>query len=287
MKPGKFRYHAPGSLAEAVEVLSSCDNAKLLAGGQSLMAMLNLRYAMPDDVIDLNGLGDLAGITVGAEEISIGTMTRQRTMERDAALADAAPIFADALRHVGHLQTRNRGTIGGSLCHLDPAAELVALCMLHDATLTAIGPEGERTLSMAEFPAFYMTPNLAPDEILTRVAFRPWHRSHGHGFVEFARRHGDFAVIAVGSLIEVDAAGDVARCAIVIGGAGAAPLRLAAAESLLIGNRPEPDALKAAAELAGQIEAMEDSVFSSDYRRNLSRVLTRRALDGAAEKAAA
>lgn len=286
MKPGPFRYHAPRALDEAIGLLSECDNAKLLAGGQSLMAMLNLRYAMPDDVIDINGLPGLAGISVTGDAIKIASMTRQRVIERDAALGQAAPIFADALRHVGHMQTRNRGTIGGSLCHLDPAAELVALCMLYDATLTVSGRAGERRLPMAEFPAFYMTPSLTSDEILTRITLPRWAGTHGHGFVEFARRHGDFAIIAVGVLLALDPTGDVARCAIVIGGAGAAPLRLTTAEAQLIGHRPDPDTLEQATATAREIEAMDDSAYSADYRRHLAGVLTGRALRQAVERAA-
>lgn len=286
MKPGPFRYHAPRALEEAIGLLSEYGNAKLLAGGQSLMAMLNLRYVMPDDVIDINGLPDLAGISVTDDLIEIGSMTRQRVIEHDAALMRAAPIFRDALTHVGHLQTRNRGTIGGSLCHLDPAAELVALCMLYDATLTVSGKAGERRLPMAEFPAFYMTPSLMPDEILTRITLPRWTEKHGHGFVEFARRHGDFAIIAVGVLLALDRAGNVARCAIVIGGAGAAPLRLKSAEALLIGQRPDPDILAQASATAREIDAMDDNAYSADYRRHLAGVLTGRALRQAVECAA-
>jgi len=270
---------------EALELLSTRDNAKVLAGGQSLMAMLNLRYAMPDDVVDLNGVRGLDDITVTEQDIRFGAMARQRAIERDAAVAQAAPIFRDALGYVGHLQTRNRGTIGGSLCHLDPAAELVALCMLYDATITIAGKEREKHLPMSKFPAFYMTPNVEPDEIVVGFTLPRWHGVHGHGFFEFARRHGDFAVIAAGTLMELDSGGLIRRCAIVIGGAGASPLRLTGAEDMLLGQRPDADALTAAAAIAGEIDAMEDNVYSSDYRRHLARVLTGRALAQAAERA--
>ena len=286
MKPCDFRYHAPRSLNEALELLDGKEDARLLAGGQSLVAMLNLRVAMPDEVIDLNGIAELDGLTIGTEAIVFGAMTRQRRLERDPGLAAAAPIFAAALAHVGHLQTRNRGTIGGSLCQLDPAAELPALCMLYDAELTVRGPGGERRMPMSEFPAFYMTPALDADEILTsiRLPLRPGRA--GHGFVEFARRHGDFAIVAAGALIWLDAGGHVADAAIVVGGVGAAPLRLGAVEAALRGQRPEGATLAAAADLAGEIDAMEDSAYSADYRRHLARVLVRRALIQAAERAA-
>lgn len=285
MKPCNFRYHAPRSLDEAVGLLAGNDNAQLLAGGQSLMAMLNLRVVMPDDLIDLNGVPGLDGIEVRDDAIVIGATTRQRRMERDPGLAAAAPIFAEALAHVGHLQTRNRGTIGGSLCHLDPSAELPALCMLYDAELTLHGPEGERTLPMAEFPAFYMTPAKEDDEILTAIRLPHLQGRIGHGFVEIARRHGDFAIVAAGALLELGADGTMSEARIVLGGVDAVPLRLQAAEEMLRGQRPEADTLAAAAPLAAEIEAMEDFAYSADYRRHLAQVLVGRALARAAERA--
>jgi carbon-monoxide dehydrogenase medium subunit len=284
MKPSPFRYHAPESLDAAVGVLAGLDNAKVLAGGQSLMAMLNLRYAMPDDLVDLNRIDGLAGVAEAGDRLRIGAMTRQRALERDPLLFARAPVFREALLQVGHIQTRNRGTIGGSLCHLDPAAELPALCMLYDAGLTARGPGGERRIAMADFPSFYMTPALEPDEILTGIEIAPRAAGSGHAFVEFARRHGDFAIVAVGCLLEPAADGTIARAAVVLGGVGAAPLRLTAAEAALAGQRPDADALAAAAAGAEGIEAMDDDTYSSDYRRHLARVLTGRALARAAER---
>jgi carbon-monoxide dehydrogenase medium subunit len=286
VKPCDFRYHAPRALDEAVEMLAGRDNAKLLAGGQSLMAMLNLRLVMPEDLIDLNGVPGLDGIAVGPDQIVIGAMTRQRRIERDPALATAAPIFAEALAHVGHLQTRNRGTIGGSLCHLDPSAELPALCALLDAELVLRGPSGERRMAMADFPAFYMTPAIEADEILTAIRLPRRPGRPGHGFVEVARRHGDFAIVAAGALIWRDGAGEIADAAVVLGGVDAAPMRLAAVEAALRGQRPEPEALAAAAALAVDIDAMEDAAYSADYRRHLAAVLVGRALTLAAERAA-
>jgi carbon-monoxide dehydrogenase medium subunit len=250
------------------------------------MAMLNLRYAMPDDLVDLNRIDGLAGVSEAGGTLRIGAMTRQRALERDALLAARAPVFREALLQVGHIQTRNRGTIGGSLCHLDPAAELPAVCMLHDAEVLIAGPEGQRRLPMADFPAFYMTPALEPGEILTGIEIAPWAPGAGHAFVEFARRHGDFAIVAAGCLIERAADGTVARAAVVLGGVGAAPLRLTAAEAVLRGQLPDVAALAAAAAHAEGIEAMDDGTYSADYRRHLARVLTGRALALAAERSA-
>ena len=188
--------------------------------------------------------------------------------------------------HVGHLQTRNRGTIGGSLCHLDPAAELPALCMLYDARMTLCGPGGTRQMPMAEFPAFYMTPAIEADEILTAIRLPRRTGRTGHGFVEVARRHGDFAIVAAGALLQLDADGIIADAAIVLGGVDASPLRLNAAEAALRGQLPDPEALAAAAALASDIDAMEDAAYSADYRRHLAQVLVGRALGSAAERAA-
>lgn len=282
MKPAPFRYHAPGALDEALAIMGDLDNAKALAGGQSLMAMLNLRYAMPDHLVDLNGIEALRGLSDGPDGITIGAMTRQRLLERDPLLAARAPIFAEALRHVGHLQTRNRGTIGGSLCHLDPAAELPALAMLHDAVLRVRSAgRGERTLDMAAFPAFYMTPNLEPDELLVGLSFRPWPEGTRHAFLEVARRHGDFAIVAVGCLVALDGKGAIERAAIVLGGIGPAPIRLTAGEAMLRGERPGIELFRAVGAEAAGLEAMGDSAYSAGYRQHLAGVLVRRALERA------
>ena len=283
MKCGRFQYHAPTDLAEALDILGRLDNAKALAGGQSLVAMLNLRYAMPDDLVDLNRIAMLFGVTQQPDGIlRIGAMTRQRYLERDASLAAVMPILRQALLQVGHIQTRNRGTIGGSLCHLDPAAELPAIAMLYDADIrVASAARGERTLSMAEFPAFYMTPAIEPDELGTAIDIRPWPSGSHHNFLEFARRHGDFAIVAAGCLVSVGASGVIDRAAIVLGGVGAAPIRLTAGEALLVGERPGDAVFRAAAATAASIDAMDDSTYSSAYRRHLAEVLVRRCLQGA------
>jgi aerobic carbon-monoxide dehydrogenase medium subunit len=278
MKPAPFRYHAPRTLAEAASLLAELPGARLLSGGQSLMPMLNLRYVMPDDVIDLNRVEGLAHITEEQDRVRIGGMTRQRDLERSAVIARHLPVMQDALHWVGHLQTRNRGTIGGSLCHLDPAAELPAIAMLHDATVVATSVRGERLIPMAEFPAFYMTPSLEPDEVLTGICFTPWRGRTGHAFTEFSRRHGDFAVAGVGCLLAADDRGAITRAAVVVAGVAAAPQRLPAAEARLVGSPGAAGDLAEAAAQAGEIDAMGDVHASADYRRHLARVLTERVL---------
>ena len=278
MKPPPFRYHDPTSLDEALDLVATLDNAKLLAGGQSLVPMLALRLAFPDDVVDLNRIEDLAHVTESERTITIGAMTRQRAVERSDLVGRVCPLLHEALAQVGHRQTRNRGTIGGSLCHLDPSAELPVVAAALDATIHASRRDGSRSLPMSEFPAFYMTPALEPDEIVTAVAFEPWPAGHGYAFVEFARRLGDFAVAGAAVLLDVDDDGVIRRASIALGGVGEGPIRCPEAEAALVATAPSDERFDEAARICGEIEAMEDVHASSAYRRHLARVLTRRAL---------
>lgn len=285
MKPPPFRYHRPASLDEALELVAALDNARLLAGGQSLMPMLALRLAFPDHVVDLNRIGTLAHVSESERGITIGAMTRQREVERSALVGRACPLMREALARVGHRQTRSRGTIGGSLCHLDPSAELPVVAAALDATIHVSRRGGSRSLPMSEFPAFYMTPAIEPDEIVTAVAFAPWPAGHGYAFVEFARRLGDFAVVGVAVLLDIGGDDAIRRAAIALGGVGEGPIRCREAEAALIGTAPGDDRFDEAARMCGEIEPMEDVHASSAYRRHLARVLARRALARAWERA--
>jgi carbon-monoxide dehydrogenase medium subunit len=287
MKPPAFTYHDPSSVDEAVALLGTLENARLLAGGQSLMPMLNMRYAVPDHIIDLNRITALAGITQRGETLCIGAMTRQRDLADHPLVRDRLPLMIEALGHVGHRQTRNRGTIGGSLCHLDPAAELVAVAANLDATIEIAGPTGARVLPMAEFPLGFMTPNIAPDEMVTAVNLPLPARGHGHCFLEMARRHGDFAIIAVAVLLELDPGGRIARCAVTLGGAAAVPFRMAEAEAVLTGSAPDPALFERAAAAARAIEALEDAQVPAWYRRQIAQTLMQRALGIAHARAVA
>ena len=277
MKPAPFAYHDPTTIGEAVALLAQHENARPLAGGQSLVPMMNFRYATPDHLVDLNGVEALRGLEVGAR-ISFGAMTRQRDVEFSGDLAQACPILIDALRHVGHRQTRYRGTIGGSLCHLDPAAETPAMMMLHDAVLTAQSAEGSRELAMGDFALGFMTSALEPGELLTRISFEPWAKTHGWGFEEYARRHGDFAIASAGVLLTLDARGAISRLAMVIGGLAPAPARLSDFEAQAVGAAPDDDFIKAAAHAASSVEALDDAHVSAAYRQHLASVLSARAL---------
>ena len=256
MKPPPFRYHDPTSLEEALDLVATLDNAKLLAGGQSLMPMLNLRLAFPDDVVDLNRIESLAHVSESGNGISIGAMTRQRALERSALIGRACPLLHEALAQVGHRQTRSRGTIGGSLCHLDPSAELPVAAAALGATIHVSRRGGSRSLPMSEFPAFYMTPAIEPDEIVTAIDFEPWPAGHGYAFVEFARRLGDFAVTGVAVLLDIDGDGIIRRASIALGGVGEGPIRCPDAEAAISGAEANDDRFDEAARICGEIEAM-------------------------------
>jgi carbon-monoxide dehydrogenase medium subunit len=285
MKPSPFEYHAPGNLEEATGLLASLENAKILAGGQSLVAMMNFRYVIVDHLVDLGGVTALSGISIGHGMLRIGAMTRQRDLEFSAEVKQHCPILHDALLHVGHRQTRNRGTIGGSLAHADPAAELPALCLLHDAEIEIAGRRGQRRVPMRRFGLGFMTTALEPDEIVTAVELKLWPAGHGYGFQEFARRRGDFALAGAAALVDVGPDQIVRRAAVALFGVAAAPVRLDAAEARLTGKRLDLTTITAAAAEARAVEPMEDIHAGADYRRHLAQVLTRRALVDAARRA--
>jgi aerobic carbon-monoxide dehydrogenase medium subunit len=285
MKPAPFDYHAPRQLKEAAELLTKLPNAKVLAGGQSLVPMMNFRYVIVDHLVDLGRLAELRGVSVGDGRLRIGAMTRQRDLEMSADIAKHCPLMAEALRHVGHRQTRNRGTIGGSLAHADPAAELPAVCAAYDATIHAISVRGSRQIAFREFGAGYMATSLAPDEMIAAVELPIWRLGHGHGFHEFARRQGDFAIAGAAALLDVGADNVVRRAALTLFCVAASPLRVEGAEARLIGQPLDAGAIRAAAAAAWLIEPISDIHASGEYRRHLAQVLSSRALNDAARRA--
>jgi carbon-monoxide dehydrogenase medium subunit len=278
MKPPPFRYHDPTTITDVVGLLGRLDNAKLLAGGQSLMPMLNMRYVLPDDVIDLNRVGGLTGIAESAGGLDIGAMTRQRDIEFSELIVARCPLMREAILNVGHRQTRNRGTLGGSLCHLDPSAELVLVAAALDATVTVSGKGGERQVAFVDFPVAYMTSAVELNELLSRVHFPFWPAGHGYGFVEFARRHGDFAIVSAAALITEDAAGKIRRVSLTLGGVGPAPLRMTEVETALTGQVASEDLFREACDACRTIDAMGDVHAPAEYRQHLAAVLARRAL---------
>jgi carbon-monoxide dehydrogenase medium subunit len=285
MKPPPFSYHDPRTVSEAVGLLARLDNAKLLAGGQSLMPMLNFRYVQPDHIVDLNRVEGLAYIRETTEGIEVGAMTRQRDLEFSEVVARRFPLMHEAIAYIGHRQTRNRGTIGGSLCHLDPSAELVSCAMTLDATVIAVGPRGEREIAFKDFPVGYLTSAIEATEVLTAIRFTAWPAGHGYGFVEFARRHGDFAIVSAAALLQTDAAGRITRSAVTLGGMGVAPVRAQALEQALIAEVPSVDFLRQVCESCRGFDALDDVHAPASYRQHLATVMSRRAIEKAYARA--
>ncbi|MCA1648081.1 MAG: xanthine dehydrogenase family protein subunit M [Chloroflexi bacterium] len=285
MKPAPFDYVAPHSLDEAVAALASGGaDAKVLAGGQSLIPLLNFRLARPSLLVDLNRIGQLAYLSQRDGGVAIGAMTRQVAVERTAGLGAAQPLLVEAIGYVGHAAIRSRGTIGGSLAHADPAAELPAVAVCLDAVLSVVGPRGRRTVSAADFFVGYLTTALDPDEILVEAWFPMVQPKTGQAWVEFARRHGDFALagVAVSLMLEDDAVRD-AR--IVLTGVGGQPVRARAAETLLIGGPVTERAQAAANAVSVSIEPDADIHAPKEYRAHLAKVLTERAIHRAQQRA--
>jgi carbon-monoxide dehydrogenase medium subunit len=278
VKASAFAYHDPHTCDDLMRLMATLDNAKLLAGGQSLMPMINLRLVAPDHLIDINRIPELAGIQISAEQVEVGAMTRQADLQASEDIACVAPVFRQALAHVGHFQTRSRGTIGGSCCHLDPAAELPAVCALLDAEFDVIGTGGARIVAASDWFQGYLQSALDEREILRSIRWRPWPRGHGFGFNEYARRHGDFAVAGAAALLEFAADRIIHRAAIVVFGVEPSPVRLAQTERALVGRKLDHEAIAAAAEEARRLEAMSDVHVSAEYRRHIAGVVTMRAL---------
>ncbi len=285
MKPAPFAYHVASSVEEAVALLGRLPNARVLAGGQSLVPMLNLRAANPDHLIDLRRIAGLAGIAETADGLSIGAMTTQRAIERSPLVRRLCPLLAEAVDHVGHQQTRNWGTIGGSLCHLDPGAELPVAAAALEATLTIAGPDGARTLPFAAFPLGYLTPQLEADEILTRIDVPRRPERCGWAFLEFNQRPADFAVVSVAVLLGLDGDGRCAGARVALGGIDHVPVRLEEAEAGLAGRRPDEPAIAAAAAATQALSYEGDALYPPEFRRRIAPVLVRRALALAAQRA--
>jgi carbon-monoxide dehydrogenase medium subunit len=279
MKPPAFQYVAPATLEEALDARAEhADDCAVLAGGQSLMPLLNLRMAFPGTVIDLAGVGELAGIREWDGGVAIGAMTRQRTAEGDALIRDRAPLMSVALPNIGHAAIRNRGTVGGSIAHADPAAELPAVALALDAQLVAKRKGGERTIDAADFFAGFLTTALEPDELLVEVRLPAMAKGHGVAFHELARRHGDFALVGVAAAVALDG-GRIADARLAFIGVGGAPVRAREAEKVLVGAEPGAELFAEAAETAkGELDPAGDSHASAEYRRRVAGVLAQRAL---------
>jgi carbon-monoxide dehydrogenase medium subunit/6-hydroxypseudooxynicotine dehydrogenase subunit alpha len=287
VKPPRFEYHDPRSIDEAFALLAEHgDEGKVLAGGQSLVPLLNFRLAHPEHLIDLNRVGTLSGIRREEGTLRIKAMTRQATLEASPLVRDHWPLIADALHFVAHAQIRNRGTVGGSVAHADPAAELPLVFSVLDAKFRVASARGERTIDPADFFVTHLTTTIEPDEMLVEIDVPPVAPRTGHAFTEFARRHGDFALGGAGALVTVDEQGVCQRAAVGLLAAAATPVRASEAESMLVGERiDEALAVKAGEQAAAGVQPTGDIHGSAEYRKRLVGVMARRAILAAAERA--
>jgi carbon-monoxide dehydrogenase medium subunit len=288
MKPAPFEYHAPESLSDVTALLAEHgDEAKVLAGGQSLVPMLALRLTRFDHIIDLNRVDDLRGVSRSNGTLTINAMTTQRTVEHDAAAGEAVPLLAEAIPLIGHFQIRNRGTVGGSIAHADPAAEYPAAAVALDADMEVVSPRGRRTIPASDFFQGFWTSALAPDEVLTSVTFPVWKGRSGFGVREFARRHGDFAIAGALVGVQLDEDDRITRCAIGLIGLGATPLRAGAAEQAALGRAVGdvvPSELGHAA-VSDLDEVSSDVHGSAAYRKRVGAAMVERAWQDAIEEA--
>ncbi len=287
MKPPPFEYDDPRTLPEALSLLAEHgEDAKVLAGGQSLVPLLNFRLARPDRLIDINGVEELDYLRLEDGTLRIGAMTRHAALEQSAEVSSHVPLLTEAVRFVGHVQIRNRGTVGGSVAHADPAAELPVAFAALDARFHARSTEGARALSAGELFVTHLTTSLRPDELLTEIEVPVPPPHTGSAFVEFARRHGDFALGGAAALVALAADGSCERVAVALLSAAPTPLRARDAESFLHGQAiDERTAVEAAARAVADIRPAGDIHGSSEYRRGLVAAMVRRALLRAAERA--
>jgi len=287
MKPPRFDYLAPASLDEALAILGRHgEQAKVLAGGQSLVPLLNFRLVRPAYLIDLNEIAGLDGIRVEDGRLTLGAMTRQRAVETSALVRERCPLLAEAMPQVGHVQIRNRGTVGGSLAHADPAGELPAVVAALEGKLVLRSARRERVLTPEQFFVAYLTTAAEPVELLVEVRLPPMPPRTGSAFLEVSRRHGDFALVGVATTVTVDAGGVCTACALALTGVGPTPVVAREAARALVGVKPTPAALDdVGRRVSGAVRPDSDLHASAEYRTHLAGVLTRRALARAAERA--
>ena len=281
MKPAPFEYVAPRSLDEAVALLAQHgDEAKVLAGGQSLVPMMAFRLATPAVLVDVNGVRELDYQRRDDDTLVLGALTRHRVVA-DLGLRERCALLAEGMDLIGHPAIRNRGTAGGSVAHADPAAEWPAILLALDGEVSAVGPRGERTIPADDLFVTYFTTSLAPDELVTEIRL-PLPNASGRvrsTFVEFARRQGDFALVGVAAVAERTSDGSVADARLALIGVADRPIRARAAEAALHGRQPTDEALEDAARAVdGEIDPVSDVHGSAQYRRHLAKVLVRRAL---------
>ena len=284
MKPAKFDYFDPSSLPEALALLGQYgDDAKILAGGQSLMPLMNMRLARPGVIVDINGIGDLDHITATADGgLTIGALTRQREMERSGLVQERTPVLAAAMPFIGHFQIRNRGTIGGSIAHADPSAEIPAVCLALEAEFVLASDGRERVMKAEEFFITHLTTALEPVEVLTQIRIPGSTREWRWGFQEVCRREGDFALVGAIAMLQLDAGGLCQAARITMFGVGGTPLRMRKAEDILSGSSVDAQTREeVAGVISEELDPDADIHASARYRKEVGGVMVRRALEAA------
>lgn len=289
MKAAAFDYIRASSLDEVCRLLAEAgdEERKIIAGGQTLVPLMAMRMARPDMLIDIGDLDELKGISDAGEYIAIGAATRQRDVERSDLISEKLPLMAKAVRNVGHVQTRNRGTIGGSLVHGDPSAELALAALALDASLMMRDTEAENEQAIDDFFEAAMVTNIAPEQILTQIRVPVWTGGAiGTGFHETSSRQGDFAIVAAAAQVQLSADGTVARAVVSAGGVAPGPVRLKQVGDALAGQTPDEASIEAAVALTdAEIDPDTDVHATADYRARVARQLVRRALTDALEEA--
>lgn len=285
MKPAAFAYHAPDTVDGVVALLSEHgDDARVIAGGQSLVPLMAMRMSRTDHLVDLDRVPELTGVAHADDRVRVGAMTRQATIERDPVIAALVPLLTRATPLIGHFQIRNRGTIGGSLAHADPAAEYPAVALALDAELELRSVRGTRRVPAREFFCGLWSTCIAPDEVLTAVHLPARTAGEGVAIDEVSRRHGDFAMVGAAVRVRVD--GDtVSSCAIALFGVGATPVRAGAAEVAVTGPAADVDVAAIGALAVADLDPIGDLHASAAYRRRVGAVTVRRALAAALEEA--
>jgi len=284
MKLPPFDYACPTTLPEAVQLLATSNgDAKAIAGGQSLVPMLAFRLAQPTLLVDLRKLPDLRGIRISAKGVTLGAMVRWRDIEDDERLDTAHPLLKAAIAHVAHYQVRNRGTVGGSLAHADPAAEMPGIAMTCDAEIAVVGKSGAHVIQAADFFQGALTTALMPDEIIVEIRLPAWPAGRRWGFEEFARRRGDFAMAAAAVFYDQDESGKARNAHVGVVGVAGRPLRLPTVEDVLNGRAIDAAIIaKAEAATSAAVDPQDDIHASAAYRRALVGTLVERALKRAA-----
>lgn len=280
MKPSAFEYFAPSTVQEAVALLEKYeDEAKILAGGQSLVPIMNFRLGRPEVIIDINGIKDMDYITEEGEELLIGALTRERDLELSPLVQEKCPILAEAVSFIGHVPIRNRGTLGGSLVHADPSSELPTVICCLEGEMKVVGPSGERTLEPEEFFLTYLTTSLEPSEMLVEIRIPTLPKNTGWSFVELSRRCGDFAIVSVATLLFMGDGGICNEARIALGGVAGTPIRATEAEELLAGQKITDALIEEVGQEAAEATETESDYHASDeYREEMAKVFVRKGL---------